>query len=167
MGEKVTSRGGGAIVKHMARLDPRPGSDAGRFGGANMPDRHESGRSRGTGDERRSAYSVLTLVRAFGVSPVMRPPRRRANGYAACIGSGTVGCSRHGERPRHSKHYSPLTSSHIENRFDNPKINIYTATRLGTTRLPRVSRVPYRYGINTRACPRLVRSETGVAVRRA
>ena len=42
MGEKVTSRGGGAIVKHMARLDPRPGSDAGRFGGANMPDRHES-----------------------------------------------------------------------------------------------------------------------------
>ena len=114
MGEKVTSRGGGAIVKHMARLDPRPGSDAGRFGGANMPDRHESGRSRGTGDERRSAYSVLTLVRAFGVSPVMRPPRRRANGYAACIGSGTVGCSRHGERPRHAKHYSPLTSSHRE-----------------------------------------------------
>ena len=130
MGEKVTSRGGGAIVKHMARLDPRPGSDAGRFGGANMPDRHESGRSRGTGDERRSAYSVLTLVRAFGVSPVMRPPRRRANGYAACIGSGTVGCSRHGERPRHSisiQSLHELTGSRTDY---NPKINIYTATRL-------------------------------------
>ena len=75
MGEKVTSRGGGAIVKHMARLDPRPGSDAGRFGGANMPDRHESGRSRGTGDERRSAYSVLTLVRAFAAYRLLCDPR--------------------------------------------------------------------------------------------
>ena len=130
MGEKVTSRGGGAIVKHMARLDPRPGSDAGRFGGANMPDRHESGRSRGTGDERRSAYSVLTLVRAFGVSPVMRPPRRRANGYAACIGSGTVGCSRHGERPRHSKHSVPSRAHIARTDYNVLKSTIYTATRL-------------------------------------
>ena len=47
----------------------------------------------------------------------------------------------------------------------NPKINIYTATRLYVPGFHEYHE--FHTGINTRACPRLVRSETGVAVRRA
>ena len=59
---------------------------------------------------------------------------------------------------------SRLTSSHRVTDYNRLKSTIYTATRLynGFHEYHE-----FHTGINTRACPRLVRSETGVAVRRA